>query len=186
MNIFNPIIFDPAFKAQLKADFNREDPYRHIIIDNFLSDALANRLYEHFPSVDTLETHWKGLNEKKSESSDFDTFHQSFAQLKKSLFDENLYRWVSEITGIEDVFITDDHMGAGLHQGVNGSFLDIHIDFNIHHIKNVHRRLNMLIYLEKNWKETYGGHLEMWNADMTRCEKTVLPAFKQVCHIRDK
>ncbi len=179
MNTFNQVIFEPSFKAQSKKDFDRQEPYRHIIIDNFLSDDLVQQLYEHFPSANALKTQWRGLNEKKSESSDFDIFHESFAQLKKSLFNEDFYRWVSEITGIKDVFITDDYMGAGLHQGVNGSFLDVHIDFNIHHIKNVHRRLNMLIYLEKNWQESCGGHLEMWNADMTRCEKMVLPAFNR-------
>jgi hypothetical protein len=43
----------------------------------------------------------------------------------------------------------------------------------------VHRRLNLLIYLEKNWKDEYGGGLEMWNADMTNCDKMVMPNFNR-------
>jgi Rps23 Pro-64 3,4-dihydroxylase Tpa1-like proline 4-hydroxylase len=75
--------------------------------------------------------------------------------------------------------LTDDNLGTGLHQGTDGSFLDIHVDFNIHHIKNVHRRLNMLIYLNKNWKPEYGGAMEMWNADMSKMVKAVPCEFNR-------
>merc|ERR1711916_307555 len=101
------------------------------------------------------------------------------SKIKEDFTSSEFYKWVSGVTGIDEVFITDDQMGSGIHQGANGSFLDVHIDFNIHHIKNVHRRLNLLIYLEKNWKDEYGGSLEMWNADMTNCDKMVLPAFNR-------
>ncbi|MBC7919778.1 MAG: 2OG-Fe(II) oxygenase, partial [Ferruginibacter sp.] len=76
--------------------------------------------------------------------------------------------WVAKVTGIPGVFVTEDNLGTGLHQGSDGSFLDIHVDFNIHHVKNVHRRLNMLLYLNQDWKPEYGGGMEMWNADMTQ------------------
>ena len=41
------------------------------------------------------------------------------------------------------------------------------------------RKINLLIYLNKDWKEEYGGHLELWNADMTHCEKRILPIFNR-------
>ena len=177
--MINPELFEEATIAKLRTDFDEAQPYRHLVIDNFLTSEGAEALNTNFPTVDALKTHWKSLNEKKSEGSDFENFHSSFNELKSELFNQNLYDWITQVTGIEKVFITDDSMGAGLHQGVDGSFLDIHIDFNIHHIKNVHRRLNLLIYLEKDWKDEYGGHLELWNADMTNCDKKVAPAFNR-------
>ena len=175
----NPSLLQEARISQLRAEFDNAMPYRHLVIDDFLTPEMANTLHEKFPSIEALKTHWKSLNEKKSEGSNFDEFHPSFKALKEELFSQKVYDWVSQVTGIEEVFITDDSMGAGLHQGVDGSFLDIHIDFNIHHIKNVHRRLNLLIYLEKDWKDEYGGHLEMWNGNMTKCEKKVAPVFNR-------
>lgn len=162
-----------------RQSFNEATPYRHLVIDNFLEDDFAHTLQREFPTVDALKTHWKGLNEQKSEGSTFDTFHPAFGQLRDALASPNFYKWIESVTGIEDVFITDDQMGAGIHQGADGSFLDVHIDFNIHHLLNVHRRLNLLIYLEKDWKDAYGGGLELWNADMTKCEKVLMPALNR-------
>lgn len=179
MSVINPKHLTPESSAQLRQEFDNAKPYRHLVIDNFLKDEVADALNEKFPTVEDLRKHWRGLNENKFEGSEFEKFDPVFQQLKEDLFNEDLYRWVSEITGIEDVFITDDSLGAGLHQGGNGSFLDVHIDFNIHHIKNVHRRLNLLIYLEKDWKDEYGGKLELWNADMTSCDRLVKPLFNR-------
>jgi Rps23 Pro-64 3,4-dihydroxylase Tpa1-like proline 4-hydroxylase len=179
MSMINPALFSAERIAELRQSFDSAKPYRHLVIDGFLMPEVAEALNQHFPSVESLKVHWKGLNENKFEGSEFEKFHPQFAALKSAMFNESFYEWVSAVTGIDKVFITDDSLGAGLHQGTDGSFLDIHIDFNIHHIKNVHRRLNLLIYLEKNWQDAYGGHLELWNADMTVCDKKVRPDFNR-------
>jgi hypothetical protein len=36
-----------------------------------------------------------------------------------------------------------------------------------------------LIYLNRDWREEYGGHLELWNAAMTQCDVRVLPVFNR-------
>ena len=179
MKLIREDVFDTGSVAQMRQNFDQAHPYRHLVIDNFLTPETADLLYQNFPGVEQLKVHWKGINEKKSEGSDFSGFHEVFSRLREQIISPEFCQWVSGVTGIEEVFVTPDEMGSGLHQGSNGSFLDIHIDFNIHHRLNVHRRLNLLIYLEKNWKEEFGGHLEMWNADMTVCEKKVLPAFNR-------
>jgi len=179
MEVFNDSIFTEANKGALRKSFDEAQPYRHIVVDGFFKPEVAEALNQNFPTVEALKKHWKGLNENKSESSDFTTFHPVFSQVKQGFFDQQFYDWVTAVTGIEEVFITDDHMGAGLHQGSDGSYLDIHIDFNIHHIKNVHRRLNLLVYLEKDWQDAYGGHLEMWDKDMKNCVKKVKPEFNR-------
>jgi len=58
--------------------------------------------------------------------------------------------------------------------------LAIHADFNRHRAYSLDRRLNLLLYLNKDWREEYGGHLQLWNRDMTRCEAKVLPVFNRV------
>jgi Rps23 Pro-64 3,4-dihydroxylase Tpa1-like proline 4-hydroxylase len=68
---------------------------------------------------------------------------------------------------------------GGLHQIERGGFLDVHIDFNVHPKLRLDRRLNMLIYLNHDWPEEYGGHLELWSRDMTSCEKRILPLFNR-------
>lgn len=167
-------------RNKLREAFENAKPYRHLVIDNFLKPEFADGLYEHFPSKEEMKgRHYKGYNENKSEGSKFDNYHSDFRQLKSDLMTPEFYKFVSEITGIKDLFITDDEMGRGLHQGVNGSFLDIHIDYNRHAKLDYHRRLNMLIFLNKDWKEEYGGHTELWNKDVTVCERKVLPVMNR-------
>ncbi|TAE66850.1 MAG: hypothetical protein EAZ85_15590 [Bacteroidetes bacterium] len=181
MKYINPAYTTPEAIEKLKNDFKDGFPYKHIVIDNFLTEDFAQSLHQNFPTIDKLNKHYHGLNEKKSEGSNFNDFHKDFSILRNEvLMSKQLADWVSEITNIEGVFVTDDKLGTGLHQGGDGSFLDIHIDFNIHAEKNVHRRLNLLIYMNQNWQEEYAGHLEMWDAKMTKCEKKLLPIFNRL------
>ncbi len=179
MNCINPIYLAPGKIQELASDFQNGNPYKHIVMDNFLKEDIATILYEKFPSKEMLSRHYNGLNENKSEGSNFFAFHPVFGQVRKDLMSPEFAKWVEGVTGIKIVFFTYDNLGTGLHQGGDGSFLDIHVDFSIHHIKNVYRRLNLLIYLNKNWKPEYGGSMEMWNADMSKIVKAVSPDFNR-------
>ncbi|MGD1841182.1 MAG: 2OG-Fe(II) oxygenase [Thermonemataceae bacterium] len=178
-SLLDPTQWEASTKAQLKAAFKTAAPYPHVVIDNFLEERFANELYAHFPTTEELSKQYSGLNEKKAEGANFEDFHPTFSTLRKLMMSTELAKWVGDITGIEGVFVTDDNLGTGLHEGSDGSFLDIHIDFNIHVEKNVHRRLNLLIYMNKDWQPEYGGDLEMWDAHMTQCEKKVAPLFNR-------
>jgi len=171
--------FEPANLQRLNQEFNEGKPYRHLKIESFLDDAFANTLYENFPGLDQMSRKYAGLNENKSEGSGFENFHPAFRELKAALNTPDFYRALSTITGIENLYSVDDALGMGVHQGGDGSYLDIHIDFNIHHQRNIHRRVNLLIFLNKNWKESYGGALELWNADVSKLENKYLPLFNR-------
>jgi Rps23 Pro-64 3,4-dihydroxylase Tpa1-like proline 4-hydroxylase len=179
MNSINNIYLEPAQVEKLSTDFAGAQPYKHLVMDNFLKEEVAALLYDHFPSIEKLSKHYKGLNENKSEGSNFNDFHPVFTQVRNDFMSPEFAKWMSQVTGIKEVFITDDKLGTGLHQGGDGSFLDIHVDFSIHHLKNVYRRLNMLIYLNKNWKTEYGGSMEMWDASMSKMVKAVPPLFNR-------
>jgi Rps23 Pro-64 3,4-dihydroxylase Tpa1-like proline 4-hydroxylase len=67
-----------------------------------------------------------------------------------------------------------------MHQIARGGFLKVHIDFNWYPRLKLERRLNVLIYLNENWKEEYGGYFELWNKDMTKSEVKILPVFNRM------
>lgn len=180
MEIIPPSFFEPANLQALKTQFNNGKPYKHIHVDNFLSSEFANHLYTNFPGLDKMTRTYTGLNENKSEGSGFDIFDPAFTELRAALNTPEFYKAVSQITSIDDLFSVDDALGMGVHQGGNGSYLDIHIDFNIHHKENIHRRVNLLIFLNKKWKEEYGGKIELWNADVSKLEQAYLPSFNRM------
>ncbi|MBK8706044.1 MAG: 2OG-Fe(II) oxygenase [Saprospiraceae bacterium] len=165
--------------TRYREEFATGRPYKHLVIDNFLEEGLAESLFANFPKVSELRKHYKGINENKSEGSSFDHYHTDFARVLDAIKSPAFIQWLEQVTQIDDLSLPDDHRGAGVHQGRNGSFLDIHVDFSVHPILNLHRRLNLLIYLNKNWKPEYGGLLELWNEDVSVLEKAVLPGFNR-------
>lgn len=177
--ILNTAKINDASVATFKAEFANSKPYKHIVIDDFLDAEIAESLYQNFPKMTQLRKHYKGLNENKSEGSSFEQYHPDFVRVLDAIKGPEFVSWLEQVVQIDDLLLPDDHRGAGVHQGRNGSFLDIHVDFSIHPILNLHRRLNLLIYLNKDWKEEYGGHLELWNEDVSVLEKKVLVGFNK-------
>lgn len=160
--------------------YSQAQPFPHVTIDNFLPESLLNNILNEFPKVGSID--WKNFDapaEKKLASKHElqmgDTTRLLLYQLNSSVFLE----FLENLTGINGI-IPDPHLeGGGLHQIERGGFLKMHVDFNWHSKLRLDRRLNLLIYLNKNWKEEYGGHLELWDKDMTRCEKKILPIFNR-------
>ena len=69
--------------------------------------------------------------------------------------------------------------GGGLHESFRGGFLKIHSDF-IHMRKSkLKRRLNLLLFLNSNWNENWGGAIELWDKKMTSAKKIILPKKKK-------
>ena len=81
------------------------------------------------------------------------------------------------MTGMKGL-IPDPHFeGGGLHETKRGGHLGVHADFNIHSNLKVERRLNLLIYLNEEWEDGFGGQLELWKKDMSECAVRVKPEF---------
>ena len=89
--------------------------------------------------------------------------------------------FLQNITSIKEKLIADKELnGGGMHEIKKGGLLKIHSDFNKHPNLKLDRRLNVLIYLNKNWKEEYGGHLEFWDKEMKCCKTKILPIFNRM------
>jgi hypothetical protein len=129
--------------------------------------------------MEEMNTHYKGINEKKSEHSDFSQLHSSFEQLHQELSSPAFIAWMQAVTGIDLLETINDRLGYGLHQGANQSFLDIHIDYNLHPIKKLYRKLNLIIFFNEQWGTDWGGHLELWDAGVKNCIQSIPPLFNR-------
>jgi Rps23 Pro-64 3,4-dihydroxylase Tpa1-like proline 4-hydroxylase len=85
------------------------------------------------------------------------------------------------LTGIKEPLIGDPYLaGGGMHEIKKGGFLKVHADFNKHPELKLDRRINVLVYLNKDWKEEYGGYFELWDKSMSNCEKKIAPIFNKM------
>lgn len=89
-------------------------------------------------------------------------------------------KFLEKLTGIENLIADPHYRGSGIHQTLPGGFLNIHADFNRYIKYDMHRRVNLLLYMNPNWTESYGGHLELWSRDLQRCEQRILPTLGTV------
>ena len=179
-----PFFFDPDQLAAL-ADARREayadaSPFPHAVFDDFLpADVLAEVLAE-FPRPDDIpwRQHYHDNSRKLACSDENHMGPRSrhlFAQLNASTFTG----FLESLTGIEGL-IPDPHLeGGGYHFIERGGRLEVHADFNRHDRLRLDRRLNLLVFLNRDWQEEWGGHLELWTTDMKTCVQRVLPVFNR-------
>ena len=82
---------------------------------------------------------------------------------------------IEKITGVKDPIADTTHALGGMHRSKQGGFTLIHRDFRRQPETNLHHRVNMLLYLNPEWHEDWGGYLELWPSNMKAVGKRVAP-----------
>jgi 2OG-Fe(II) oxygenase superfamily len=156
-------------------------PYPHVVLDDFFDPALLDLILGEFPQPGQIRwQRFDNAQEIKLASNAEASFGPVTRLLLYHLNSITFLDFLSQVTGIPHLIADPCFEGGGLHQIMRGGKLGIHADFNKHRTYGLDRRLNLLLYLNKNWRDDYGGHLELWDRDMTRCEAKVAPLFNRV------
>jgi hypothetical protein len=167
--------------AGARASYLSAEPFPHIIFDDFLDPALLELILTEFPKPGEIQwQRFDNAREIKLASAAEATFGPVTRLLLYHLNSVTFLEFLSQVTGIENLISDPSFEGGGLHQIVRGGKLGVHADFNKHRAYQLDRRLNLLLYLNKDWREEYGGHLELWDRNMSHCERRVLPLFNRV------
>jgi hypothetical protein len=164
----------------LRSTYTAAAPFPHVVIDDFLPPEILEAVLAEFPGPDAID--WKRFKDgtgRKLASRDESQLGDTTLALMHHLNSSRFLTFLEKLTGIEGL-IPDPYLeGGGLHQIERGGFLKIHADFNKHEKLKLDRRLNLLLYLNKDWPESYGGNLELWTPEMDSCQKKVLPIFNR-------
>lgn len=177
-------VFDPerlsAVASRLHEDYVRAAPFPHVVIDDFLPEDAARAVLDEFPGPEQIDwiAYDSGAERKlatKNESQMGDWTRFLLYQFNSAVFID----FLEKLTGVRGLLPDPHFWGGGLHQIARGGFLKIHADFTRHPVLPLDRRINLLLYLNDGWREEYGGQLELWDREMTRCEVCILPAFNR-------
>lgn len=184
MKILSPLLADlNEFAEAKKSEYQSGAPFPNIVIDNFFDEDFLTKVLNEFPDLSNKQGIWNfdGHNEKKLATKGETYFGDNTKQLVHFLNSEPVLKFLQKLTGIKETLLPDPYFeGGGYHEIKPGGFLKVHADFNKHRPTNLDRRINLLVYLNKDWEETYGGHFELWNMDMTKAERKILPIFNRV------
>jgi hypothetical protein len=167
--------------AEASAEKHRTaDPFPHSVFENFLPEAPLRAALSDFPRPGRID--WFEFDNGEEKKLSFDLVHRMPPSIREVLFFLNspvILEFLERLTGIQGLIADPYYWGGGLHQIERGGHLAIHADFNKYERLNIDRRLNLIIYLNEEWTEEYGGHLELWDRSMTRPVRRVLPVFNR-------
>lgn len=142
--------------------FSTARPFPHVVIDGFLAEPFCDAIIEAFPDFDEHSAvNEDGKVGGKSTREKVRQLGPAFAQLDDLIRSRAFLGLIEGITGIESLQYDPWYFGGGTHENRHGQDLDPHIDFNYHPISRQHRRLNMIIYLNEEWEEDWGGLLQL-------------------------
>jgi Rps23 Pro-64 3,4-dihydroxylase Tpa1-like proline 4-hydroxylase len=186
-------------RLELNAEYKDNNPYPHIVIDNFLNEDVAKELVSYAKSLKLANCtsaraskRWAYKpNQKKPKThtgnkygySKIENFPENIQSILKSLTSNDFVKKLEHLTGINDLISNNVALaGAGFHKILNHGFLNLHTDFNNYTDKNLgslDRRINLLVYLNPDWKEEYGGHLWLCNKKTKKIGNKVLPILNR-------
>lgn len=153
------LINDPS---RLRSQFAQAEPFPHIAIEDFMQLEFAEKLLKDFPPFESgINLNEFGKPGLKSHQPDLRSISPAYAELSRYVCSFEFLHTVSEVTGIDDLLCDPSFFGAGTHENKHGQSLATHIDFNYSRDRRWHRRLNILFYLNKDWKSEWGGRIEL-------------------------
>lgn len=158
--------------------YQKASPFPHIQLENVFPAETLDAVLEEFPGPKGID--WIEFDDPRQKKLGFRVDNEIGPRTLNFLHYLNsapFVQFLEELTGITGLIPDPYYEGGGLHQILPGGFLKIHADFNWHYKLKLHRRINVLIYLNKDWEESFGGHLELWDSNMEACREKILPTF---------
>lgn len=167
--------------ASVAADYQSKTPYHHICIDDFLPIEILERVRQEALLMGDRPAEHESGNEKLKTSFNPDRMPVYSKAVFHALNSRPFIQFLENMSGIKGLIPDPYFGGGGIHRTNTTGFLGIHADFNHHQIMNLERRLNVLIYLNPDWKEEYGGSFEVWTDDMSDKVASFAPIMNRMC-----
>ncbi len=156
----SPAAWDDA--DRIRERFLHAKPFRHVAIEDFFDADFAQRLLDEFPSFDKhLAIAESGQAGGKAVNTKIATIGPAYQELYALLSSAPFLDYVSRLSGVEDLILDPAMYGGGTHENLHGQELDPHVDFNYDQTNRLHRRLNLIVYLNQGWRSEWGGGIEV-------------------------
>jgi hypothetical protein len=168
---------------QWRSYWQQADPFPHICIDGLFDHTIIASISAEFPPI-SQQKDWvpfRQPNEWQKNATANDRQIPFFTrQFLYALNSRTFVEWLEALSGIKGLISDSEFIGGGLHSTMPGGRLGIHTDFNKHQRNGLDRRLNLLLFLNENWDERWGGQLELWDAEVKHRGQSIAPLFNRL------
>lgn len=167
----------PAAADAIRSRFETAEPFKHAVVENFFHPALAEVLLRDFPAFDPERAKNEfGQIGGKAVNERIGTISGAYRRLAAHIQSPEFLSLVGRLTGLSDLLPDPNLYGGGTHENRHGQALDPHVDFNYDPATRLHRKLNLLVYLNKEWREAWGGSIEL-HSDPRRPDGNRITSF---------
>ena len=169
--------------AEIQREFRRAQPFPHVVVENFLREDICESLLRDFPAFDekyAVDEH--GTIGRKAVIERVSGISASYGAFYRYINSAPFLEAMSALTGIPDLIADPTLFGGGTHENRDGQGLNVHVDFNIDERRMLHRRINLLIYLNREWEESWGGAIELHSDPLNPAAdsvKSFVPLFNR-------
>ena len=174
----------------LNSNYTNKSPFPHLIADNLFPqeviEAITTEISDNPKVTDKICVEGSqrcyntpNLHFKKNAYDDERYFGPATLSMFKFLKSSIFIQFLKKLTGVQNLISDPEYYGSGIHQTLSGGQLQIHADFNRYIKYDMHRRVNVFIYLNPDWEESYGGDLELWSRDMKICNVKIAPLMNR-------
>ena len=155
-------------------------PYPHAVIDDFLDPEVLDGVLRDLDAMTVpVEEGYSRPQENKKYSFNPSKLPTDTRHLFGYFNSQPFVSFIEGLTGIRGLIPDPSFLGGGVHEVRNGGHLSIHADFNFHPGLKLERRVNVLIYLNRDWQPDFGGQFEFWNEGMTTRTAAFDPIFNR-------
>ncbi len=171
MNVIDLARFE-RIATERHTEFERAQPYPHVVIDDLLPADVADQCLEEFKKTNEGWNNYRHYNEDKKGLTKIDRMGPMTQKVFEDLQSAPFISLVGKLSGIEGLIADPDLDGGGMHEIKRDGFLNVHTDF-LSHTKNHNwsRQINLLVYFNKDWQKDWNGELELWDDDMTAASR---------------
>jgi len=147
---------------EIRNKFVNNQPFKHVVIEDFFTPDFCQAILDDFPDFDEkLATNENGDIGRKAVHEHVSDISPVYKKLDKMVKSQEFLNLVEKFTGIKGLLYDPHYFGGGTHNNLDGQDLDPHVDFTHHPISGHHRRMNLIVYLNKEWKKEWGGNIEL-------------------------
>lgn len=172
-------------RDELRARFFAAEPWPHVVLPGLFRESLLDDVVSEIRSQDG--DGMRAVTSRrvtKRETSDVGAIGPATRRVFDVLDSETFVRFVAEVTDVRDLSADPTHLHAGVHETPPGGRSLVHVDFETHRDTGLFHVVNVLLYLNRDWRPEWGGQLELWPSDMRALGRRIEPVFNTVIIFR--
>ncbi|MGL2964777.1 2OG-Fe(II) oxygenase [Flavobacterium sp. RSB2_4_14] len=167
-------------KESLKVQFqNSDSSIGYFFVDDLLPEEIAHKITQAFPQPNEMVLK-KSIREDKYVAAQMNLYNPLLEEIIYAFQDKRVVEVVGEICDIKNPIPDENLYAGGISMMGNKQFLNPHLDNSHDKDRNLWRVLNLLYYVTPDWKEEYGGNLELWPNGLKEKQITIHSKFNRL------